>query len=768
VAGPVVSSPAFLRSCQVFFTGWECLVGTALAVLFGLLFYQGYFSEIYGIENRFLDRQFVMRGKVPLQDDVVLVSISDKCIAEIGIWPWPREAYAKVLGYLKQAGARVVAFDIMFSEPSTHGAEDDRIFADAVKEAGNVVLPMTFATKVMLNNDLEMERQMLIGRALPDIQAGSVGEGYISLDYDEVNVDGVIRRLFLDREHQGKHYLLFGLECVRKFLNVDVARTPEGLWVGNLLLPAFTRKELTRPERPVSSFLLNYLGGTGHFAEVFFSDLYQGPQAVSNFSTIFRDKIVIIGSRAMGTAEDTKFSPFGAVAGMEIHAHLIQNILSRSFLVRPSPGWSMLLLLVLALTVSWLIWWLPDNAWIAGLLSGLLWVGYFTGSVWLFRRNIVLESAPVFFCLPIQLAVLNLLRKFLDLKKRNQELAKRVRELSIVNEVSQAVNFMGDLGKTLDTILSRAVQALGAERGSILLLDERYESLVEESVVFGVEGTVQFDPEKKTSFRTGEGVAGEVFTTGTSRLIHDVARQAEFKNFDGTAGIRSLLCVPLQVRDTSIGVMNVVNKTEGRFDQEDLQLALTMANQAAVVIEKARLFNLATIDGLTGLVVHRHFQAKMEEEFRRAKRYDKPLSFIMTDIDHFKKFNDTWGHQTGDMVLREVAKCVRSSIRDTDVAARYGGEEFAVILPETDAEGAVLFAERLRQKVDKARFKGPEGELQVTISLGVSAHPLNPMETTVEMIGLADEALYKAKHGGRNQVKLSDVLVPKTEEPGTN
>jgi len=143
----------------------------------------------------------------------------------------------------------------------------------------------------------------------------------------------------------------------------------------------------------------------------------------------------------------------------------------------------------------------------------------------------------------------------------------------------------------------------------------------------------------------------------------------------------------------------------------------------------------------------------MEEEFRRAKRYGKDLSYLMTDIDHFKKFNDTWGHQVGDMVLREVAKCVQACARDTDIAARYGGEEFAVILPETELDGAMLFAERLRQKVEESSFDGPKGPLKVTISVGVSSIPVHTAETAVDMIKLADDALYVAKERGRNRVE---------------
>jgi len=126
---------------------------------------------------------------------------------------------------------------------------------------------------------------------------------------------------------------------------------------------------------------------------------------------------------------------------------------------------------------------------------------------------------------------------------------------------------------------------------------------------------------------------------------------------------------------------------------------------------------------------------------------------MMTDIDHFKKFNDTWGHQTGDMVLREVAKIVRDNARDTDIAARYGGEEFGVILPETDYEGAMLLAERLRSRVENAVFNGPQGGLKVTLSVGVSSIPLLQPETALDMIKLADDALYICKRNGRNRVE---------------
>ena len=376
----------------------------------------------------------------------------------------------------------------------------------------------------------------------------------------------------------------------------------------------------------------------------------------------------------------------------------------------------------------------------------------------LFSIDIVLEIMPIVFMIPIQWAITRLIQQFASLSEKNYELGKRVRELAIINEVTKTVSFMGDLGKTLDAILSRGVQALYAQRGSLFMLDEKYGELIDQTVVYGYEKEDEkINKDLIDSFKNGNGIAGEVYTSGKAKLITNIRKEKSFEFKDGESNtIKSMICVPLTIKDTPIGVMNIVNKVAGKFNNDDLQIALTMANQAAVVIEKARLYNLATVDGLTGLVVRRHFQAKMEEEFKRAKRYNKHLSYLMTDIDHFKKFNDTYGHQTGDAVLREVAKIVRKSVRETDIAARYGGEEFCVILPETEPEGAVQFAERLRKSVESATFIGAQGEeLKVTISIGVSSIPYTDPENAEAMIKLADDSLYVCKKNGRNRVELA-------------
>ena len=168
----------------------------------------------------------------------------------------------------------------------------------------------------------------------------------------------------------------------------------------------------------------------------------------------------------------------------------------------------------------------------------------------------------------------------------------------------------------------------------------------------------------------------------------------------------------------------------------------------------AALRELATRDGLTGLYNHRTFQDLLRREVAAAQRYAHPLSVVLLDIDHFKKVNDQHGHPAGDAVLREVARTTAAALRATDIAARYGGEEFALILPETDARGAVVLAERIRREIEALEVGvGGDKRLRVTISLGVCPwQPGLPVEALNGLVEAADKALYAAKNSGRNRI----------------
>jgi len=163
------------------------------------------------------------------------------------------------------------------------------------------------------------------------------------------------------------------------------------------------------------------------------------------------------------------------------------------------------------------------------------------------------------------------------------------------------------------------------------------------------------------------------------------------------------------------------------------------------------IYRMTIIDGLTGAHVKRYLLEALEKEIIRARRHARDLSFMMFDIDHFKKINDYHGHLAGDFVLKELARIVQARIRRDEVFARYGGEEFAIILPETNLEGAKALAEGLREKVEASRFVFQGEQINVTISIGVAV--LQDVDRTApDLIKNADTKLYEAKRGGRNKV----------------
>ena len=163
------------------------------------------------------------------------------------------------------------------------------------------------------------------------------------------------------------------------------------------------------------------------------------------------------------------------------------------------------------------------------------------------------------------------------------------------------------------------------------------------------------------------------------------------------------------------------------------------------------IYRMTIIDGLTQVHVKRYLLEALDKELMRARRHQRELSFLMIDIDHFKKINDVHGHLAGDHVLKEVARLMQQRIRRDEVLARYGGEEFAIILPETTLEGGCALAEGLREKIEESRFVFQGETIRVTISIG-AAMLIEEHRTSLDLIKKADEKLYEAKRAGRNRV----------------
>jgi diguanylate cyclase (GGDEF)-like protein len=245
-------------------------------------------------------------------------------------------------------------------------------------------------------------------------------------------------------------------------------------------------------------------------------------------------------------------------------------------------------------------------------------------------------------------------------------------------------------------------------------------------------------------------------TEGRPLVIEDIeAAPSCFGAIDSRA--RSLMLVPLQSVERLVGLLYFGSREANAFGPRVVDLATTFANQVVFPVQRAileeELKRLAYTDTQTSLYNHRHFQAQLDEEVRRAQRYSRPMALMMLDIDDFKQLNDRYGHPAGDAVLRDIAGILRSSLRSVDVPARYGGEEFAIVCPETTKEQATVLAERLRARIEDHELDLGDGtRLRLTVSIGVAAFPADAGGKS-DLIDAADRRLYEAKRGGKNRVQ---------------
>ena len=215
---------------------------------------------------------------------------------------------------------------------------------------------------------------------------------------------------------------------------------------------------------------------------------------------------------------------------------------------------------------------------------------------------------------------------------------------------------------------------------------------------------------------------------------------------------RSFLVAPLLVDGEVIGVLSLQSEQPQTYDDHQLSLLTTIAQQAAIAIESARRHELARVDSLTGLYVRDYFFSRLEEEDERARRYGGGFALLMVDLDDFKEINDRHGHLAGDQYLREIASTVRDQLRAADIASRYGGDEFCLLLPQTGARGARVIAERIRSAV-AVRVVSVDGlALRTTVSIGLSVFPDHDDGDLRGLMRMADEALYRAKRAGRDRV----------------
>jgi len=324
---------------------------------------------------------------------------------------------------------------------------------------------------------------------------------------------------------------------------------------------------------------------------------------------------------------------------------------------------------------------------------------------------------------------------------------KRLQQLNTLIEMTGVINSSLDTSVIRKKVIEAATKLLDTEAGSLLLLDQKTEELFFE-VALGEKG------EKLKSIRLpkGIGIAGWVAQQGEPVITNDISLDPRFfKGADEISGFttRNMVCVPVRTKERIIGVLQAINKNNGRFEYDDMVILYALANQVATAIENAQLYQESITDSLTGLFHHKYFELRLKEELDRSKRYKYPLTLAMIDIDFFKKINDTYGHLAGDKILEGIAMLLKEKTRLSDIIARYGGEEFAVILPHISYKNALTVSERLRRAVENTDFQG----IKVTISIGIGYFNGDDIDFDYkELISMTDKALYQAKNSGRNKV----------------
>jgi diguanylate cyclase (GGDEF)-like protein len=273
------------------------------------------------------------------------------------------------------------------------------------------------------------------------------------------------------------------------------------------------------------------------------------------------------------------------------------------------------------------------------------------------------------------------------------------------------------------------------------------------------EGTAE-PPTVAEAFGDGDSRMALAAKHATALAYDDLARERErlpllTPGERWVAAPRSAAVLPLVVEGRAIGVVAVWDARPGRFGPREMDLLRVLCSIAPLPMRSARKYEAldqrASTDDLTGLPNRGAFEQKLASASGYFDRYARPFSVLVLDVDHFKGFNDTWGHEAGDRVLRHVAEVIRGTVRDVDLPARLGGEEFVVVLPETGVRAAADAAERLRRAIEVRSVVWNGRTLSVTVSVGVASAP-DCTDVAGEVLGLADAALYRAKGAGRNRV----------------
>jgi diguanylate cyclase (GGDEF)-like protein len=341
-------------------------------------------------------------------------------------------------------------------------------------------------------------------------------------------------------------------------------------------------------------------------------------------------------------------------------------------------------------------------------------------------------------------------------------------EVAVFHELGKALTSSLQLDQVLRTIMEKIDEFLRPDTWSLLLVDEvKQELYFELAVGKGAQAL------KDVRIKMGQGIAGWVAQHDEAVVVPDVSSDTRFfsqVDEKTKTATRSIVAVPVRYRDHCLGVIELVNcvSTEG-FHERDLALLEALADFAAIALENARhvkrIHELTITDDCTSLYNARHMDFILETEVYRSQRYGYEFSLVFIDLDHFKSVNDTHGHLVGSNLLAEVGAMIKIACRRIDFAFRYGGDEFVIVLPQSNKESAFIVARRLHRMISETAWLASEGlNIHITASVGVASYP-SDAQTKVELLHLADEAMYLVKNTTRDAVAGAKIgLLPETPE----
>jgi diguanylate cyclase (GGDEF)-like protein len=377
-------------------------------------------------------------------------------------------------------------------------------------------------------------------------------------------------------------------------------------------------------------------------------------------------------------------------------------------------------------------------------------------------------------CEPILQLLHHIIKEESNQKRLAIEILQRYEEINIISDISTQIANCLEIEEIAEIVFQELQKIINFTHICIVLVDWQNQEI---QTIYSKQKCL------KTKFNTlpNLGIASYVLASGKAEIVNNVLEDERY--IKGATQSRALICTPLTVQNETIGVLNISHIDPIYYTTEELQLLATLTSQAAAAIKvaqyyaklrdysqslerkvrertlelenaKKKLEELATIDKLTRLANRHKFDEYLEYEWQRSQREKLPLSLILCDIDYFKRYNDYYGHPTGDKCLQQVARAIQKVLkRPADLAARYGGEEFAVILGNTPGEGALEVAQQIQTALDKLAIPHPlsSASFYVTLSQGISTVVPSEGFCLEDLVNAADLGLYAAKKRGRNQ-----------------